>query len=74
VICFCIRDIEEELLEKMAIEFPHNTLKNGKRERYIHFGGRAAFHNECGLQCARCFNLRLTKMQPFHKGGNNRRK
>ncbi len=28
-------------------------------------GGRTAFHDECGLQCARCFYLRLTKTQPF---------
>lgn len=53
---------------------PPNTFKNGRRERYIHFGGRTAFHDECGLQCARCFYLRLTKTQPFQKGGSNLRK
>lgn len=29
----------------------HNTYKNGKRNA-IHIGGRAAFHNRCGLQYA----------------------
>lgn len=40
---------------------PRNTLKNDKRKRYIHFGGRTAFHDECGLQCARFFQLRQVK-------------
>lgn len=31
----------------------HNN--KSKQKRYIHFGGRAAFHDECGLQCARFF-------------------
>lgn len=31
---------------------PDNTFKNGKRGRYIYFGGRAAFHNKFGLQHA----------------------
>ncbi len=37
----------------MGKRIPRNTLKNGKQKRYIHFGGRTAFHDECGLQCAR---------------------
>ena len=40
---------------------PRNTLKNGKQKRYIHFGGRTAFHDECGLQCARFFQLQPVK-------------
>ena len=45
----------------MGKRIPRNTLKNGKQKRYIHFGGRTAFHDECGLQCARFFQLRQVK-------------
>lgn len=31
----------------------HLKMQNSKQKRYIHFGGCAAFHNECGFQCAR---------------------
>lgn len=44
-------------------------IKNSKQKRYIHFGGRAAFHDECGLQCARCFYLHLIICSPFRQGG-----
>ena len=51
-----------------------NTFKNGKKSETYILAGRTAVHDECGLQCARCFYLRLTKKQPFREGGNNLRK
>lgn len=68
-----IFDIEEMPPGKVVLE-NQQFIKNSKQKRYIHFGGRAAFHDECGLQCARCFYLRLTRRGPLREGGNSLRK
>ena len=51
----------------MGRRIPRNTLKNGNYKRYIHFGGRAAFHDECGLQCARFFRIWMIKFCHFRR-------
>ena len=61
-----IFDIEEMPPGKVVLE-NLQFIKNSKQKRYIHFGGRAAFHDECGLQCARFFWLRMIKCRPFRR-------
>ena len=63
-----ILDIEVMSPGKSVLESPAIHLKTVKK-RYIHFGGRTAVHDECGLQCARCFYLRLTRCSPLEREG-----
>ena len=47
------------------------SMSFGKRS--IHFGGHAAFHDECGLQRARFLWLQMTKCRLFGQGRHPRR-
>lgn len=41
-----------------------------KVKQYIHFGGRAAFHDECELLRARCFLSAAENAAPLDREGN----
>ena len=61
-----ILDIEEMPPDRTVLE-NLQFIKNSKQKRYIHFGGRAAFHDKCGLQCARFFWLWMIKYRLFRR-------
>ena len=73
----CISDIEIWLCTGaipvwqtgLDVRIFYSTSKNRKGNQYIHFGGSAAFHDECGLQCTRFFWLWMIKYRLFRAWG-----